>query len=169
MDTAGIQVFADWTPFTHPELGEVEIGGFRPYAVSNPPAEQLPDLGRAHGAFVVRLTSMLPRVRVALTEVTNHGGGVFTVTVEIENAGYFPTSLQHGAVSRSVQPTMVQIQVVPEAVLSGDEKTTFIRQLEGSGARERVSWLIRGNQGSTVDIVVRSDKGGTDTATVTLR
>jgi hypothetical protein len=169
MDTAGIQVFADWTPFTHPELGEVEIGGFRPYAVSNPPAEQLPDLGRAHGAFVVRLTSMLPRVRVALTEVTNHGGGVFTVTVEVENAGYFPTSLQHGAVSRSVQPTMVQIQVVPEAVLSGDEKTTFIRQLEGSGARERVSWLIRGNQGSTVDIVVRSDKGGTDTATVTLR
>ncbi len=169
MDTVGIQVFADWTPFAHPELGEVEIGGFRPYVVSNPPADQLPDLGRAHGAFVGRLVSMLPRVRVAHTEVTNHGGGVFTVTVEVENTGYLPTSLQHGVASRSVQPTMVQIQVEPEAVLSGDDKTTFIGRLAGSGARERVSWLLRGSQGATVDVVVRSQKGGTDTATVTLR
>ena len=91
------------------------------------------------------------------------------MTVEVENAGYFPTALQHGVVSRSVQPTMVQIQTAPESVLSGDDKTTFIPRLDGSGARERVSWLIRGNQGATVDIMVRSDKGGADTATVTLR
>jgi hypothetical protein len=169
MDTAGIDVFVDWTPFTHPELGDVEIGGFRPYAVSNPPSEQLPDLGRVHGAFAVRLMAMLPRVRIADTEVTDHGGGVFTVSVEVENTGYFPTALQQGVVSRAVQPIMVQIQVAPEAVLSGDDKTTFIRRLEGSGARERVSWLIRGRQGASVDILARSDKGGTDTATVTLR
>jgi hypothetical protein len=169
MDTAGIQVFVDWTPFTHPELGEVEIGGFRPYATANPPAEQLPELGRAHGAFAVRLLTMLPRVRIAETEVTSHGGGIFTVSAEVENTGYFPTALQHGVVSRSVEPTMVQIQVAPEAVLSGDDKTTFIRSLDGSGARERVSWLIRGSPGSSIDIVVRSDKGGTDTVSVTLR
>jgi murein tripeptide amidase MpaA len=169
MDTAGIEVFVDWTPLTHPELGEVEIGGFRPYAASNPPAEQLPELGRAHGAFAVRLLAMLPRVRIAHTEVTDHGGDVFTVSVEVENSGYFPTALQHGVTSRSVQPTMVQIQVAAEAILSGDDKTTFVRRLDGSGARERVSWLIRGRQGASVDIVVRSDKGGTDTATVTLR
>jgi len=169
MDTAGIQVFVDWTPFTHPELGEVEIGGFRPYATANPPADQLPELGRAHGAFAVRLLTMLPRVRIAETEVTSHGGGLFTVSAEVENTGYFPTALQHGVVSRSVEPTMVQIQVAPEAVLSGDDKTTFIRSLDGSGARERVSWLIRGSPGSSIDIVVRSDKGGTDTVSVTLR
>jgi hypothetical protein len=169
MDSAGIAVFTDWTAYAHPDLGAVEIGGFTPYALTNPPPAMVADLGTAHAAFVVRLAGMLPQVRIADTEVTNHGGGVFTVTVEVENGGYFPTALQHGVVSRAVQPTMVQIQVDPEAVLSGDDKTTFIRQLAGSGTRERVSWLIRGRQGASVDIVVRSAKGGADTATVTLR
>ena len=169
MDTVGLDVFAEWTPFDHPQLGAVEIGGFHPYAVTNPPATMVAELGAVHAAFVVRLAGMLPKVRVAETEVTNHGGGLFTVTVEIENAGYFPTTLQHGVVARAVPPTMVQIQVDPEAVVSGDEKTTFVRQLAGSGSRERVSWLIRGREGASVDILVRSAKGGTATATVTLR
>jgi hypothetical protein len=169
MDAAGIDAFVDWTPFHHPDLGQVEIGGFRPYAVSNPPAEDLPELGNAHGAFAVRLASMLPRVQIADTEVTNHGGGVFTVSVEVENAGYFPTSLQHGTVSRSVQPTTIQIQVTPEAVLTGDDKTSNVQQLAGSGAREKVTWVISGREGASVEIRVRSQKGGTATATVTLR
>lgn len=169
LDSAGIDAFVDWTPFNHPDLGEVEIGGFRPYAVTNPPAGELPELGSAHGAFVARLAGMLPRVQIANTEVTNHGGGVFTVKVVIENAGYFPTTLQHGVVSRSVEPTMVQIQVDPDAILTGDDKTSFVQKLDGSGAREEFTWVIRGRQGASVEIRVRSQKGGIDTATVTLR
>ena len=169
LEGAGIDAFVEWTPFAHPDLGDVEIGGFRPYAVVNPPAEQLAELGRAHGAFAVRLAGMLPRVGIADTEVENHGGGIFTVSVEVENTGYFPTSLQHGVVSRSVQPTIVQIQVAPEAILTGAAKTSTVQRLEGSGARERFSWVILGQEGTSVEILVRSQKGGTATATVTLR
>ena len=169
LEGAGIEAFVDWTSFAHPDLGDVEIGGFRPYAVVNPPAEQLAELGRSHGAFAVRLAGMLPRVRIADTEVENHGGGIFTVSVEVENTGYFPTSLQHGVVSRSVQPTIVQIQVAADAILTGAAKTSTVRRLEGSGARERFSWVIRGQEGTSVEISVRSQKGGTATATVTLR
>ena len=71
--------------------------------------------------------------------------------------------------SRSVQPSIVQIQVPPEAILTGDAKTSRIQKLEGSGARERFTWVIRGRQGDRVEIRVRAQKGGTDTATVTLR
>jgi hypothetical protein len=169
MDAAGIDAFVDWVPYAHPDLGDVEIGGFRPYIVTNPPAEQLPDLGQKHGEFVVRLATMLPRVTIAETEVTNHGGGVFTVRVEIENTGFFPTSLQHGVVSQSVQPTMVQIQVSPDAVLTGDAKTSMVPKLDGSGSRREFSWVIQARQGSSVEIRVRSQKGGSATATVTLR
>ncbi len=169
LEGAGIEAFVDWTPFAHPDLGNVEIGGFRPYAVVNPPAEQLAELGRAHGAFAVRLAGMLPRVGIADTEVENHGGGIFTVSVEVENTGYFPTSLRHGVVSRSVQPMIVQIQVAPEAILTGAAKTSRVQRLEGSGARERFSWVILGQEGTSVEILVRSQKGGTATATVTLR
>jgi hypothetical protein len=169
LEGAGIDAFVEWTPFSHPDLGDVEIGGFRLYSVTNPPAADLAGLGLAHGEFAARLASMLPRVRIADTQVTDHGGGIFTVSVEIENTGYFPTSLQHGVVSRSVQSTMVQIQVPPEALLTGDAKTSSVQKLEGSGARERFTWVIRGRQGASVEIRVRSQKGGTDTATVTLR
>jgi len=169
LDSAGVDAFVPWMPFTHPELGPVEIGGFRPYAVTNPPPADLAELGRKHGAFTVKLAAMLPRVRIADTKVTSHGGGVFTVTVEVENAGYFPTSLQHGVVARSVQPTTVQIQVPPEAVLTGAAKSSTVQRLDGSGARERFTWVVRGQQGATVEIRARSQKAGTATATVTLR
>jgi hypothetical protein len=169
LEGSGIDAFASWTPFQHPDLGEVEIGGFLPYAVSNPPAEQLAELGAKHGEFVSRLLGMLPRVRIADAEVENHGGGLFTVSVEVVNEGYLPTSLQHGVVSRSVQATTVQIQVPPEAVLTGDPKTARIQKLDGSGTRERVTWVVRAREGSSVEIRVRAQKGGSDTTTLTLR
>lgn len=169
LDSAHVDGFVEWTPYTHPELGAVEIGGFDPYAVVDPPADSLASLGARHGAFVARLAGMLPRVRIAGTEVTNHGGGVFTVKVTVENDGYFPTALQQGIVAGAVDATTVQIQVPPEAVLTGAAKTHRIARLDGSGAREEVSWVIRGRPGSTVEIRLRAQKGGTATSTVTLR
>jgi murein tripeptide amidase MpaA len=168
-DAAGIDAFVEWTAYTHPTLGEVEIGGFRPFAATNPPAEELAELGRAHGEFVAHLAGMLPRVTIVEAEVTAHGGGIYTVAVEVENSGYFPTSLQHGVVSRSVGPITVQIQVPPEDVITGDAKTSMIRQLDGSHNRERFEWVIRGRDGARVEITALAQKGGTDSATVTLR
>jgi hypothetical protein len=169
LDSAGVDAFVPWTAFTHPDLGRVEIGGFRPHAVVNPPADRLPALGRAHAAFVTRLAGMLPRLRIVNANVIAHGGGVFTVTAEVENAGVFPTSLRHGIVARSVAPTTIQIQVPPEAVLTGDPKTTTTDRIEGSGGRFRARWVIRGTPGATVEIRARSEKGGTTSTTVTLR
>jgi len=169
LEAGGIDAFADWTSYTHPTLGEVEIGGFLPYVTSNPPADQIAELGTKHGEFLVKLAGMLPRVRIVDTEVEAHGGGVFSVTVEVENAGFFPTALRHGQTSRSVQATTVQIQVAPEAILTGASKTERIGSLTGSGSRESFTWVIQGREGSQVEIKLRAQKGGTDSATITLR
>lgn len=169
LEGAGIEAFADWSAYDHPTLGEVEIGGFLPYVTVNPPAEQVSELGAKHGEFLVKLAGMLPRVRIVDTEVEAHGGGVFSVTVEVENRGFFPTSLRHGQISRSVQATTVQIQVAPEDILTGADKTSRIPVLAGSGSREKFTWVIRGQEGSLVEIKLRAQKGGTDSATVTLR
>jgi hypothetical protein len=169
LEAAGIDVFDPWTTFEHPELGTVEIGGIVPYAATNPPATELAALGRSHGEFVARLAGMLPRIEIVDTAVSAHGGGVFTVTAEVQNTGYLPTSLEHGQVSNSVQPTTVRIQVEPERILTGNSKSSTIDVLAGSGSRAEFSWVIRGSEGEDVEIWVRSQKGGTDTATVTLR
>lgn len=169
LEAAGVDdAFVPWTPFDHPTLGEVEIGGFRPYATTNPPADRLPELGRAHGEFLVRLAGMLPSVEFAGTEVEARGDGVFTVTAHVENAGYFPSALRHGVVAEAVHPVTVQLQLPEDDLITGDDKTSTIEKLDGSGRRESFTWVIRGQPGDRVEITVRAQKGGTDTTTVTL-
>ena len=169
LDAAGLNAFVAWTPYKHAELGDVEIGGFRPYASSNALAKDLPDLGRKHGEFLVRLASLLPRIRIAKTEVKSHGGGLFTVNVDVENTGFFPASLQHGVVSGSVKPTLVQIQVPSTDIVTGSPKSVRIPNLNGSNSRQRITWVIRGKPDATVAITVLAQKGGTDSTTVTLK
>src|SRR5690606_18340508 len=36
MDAEGVDGFIPWAPFDHPTLGEVEIGGFKPFEFANP-------------------------------------------------------------------------------------------------------------------------------------
>ncbi|MHB0963995.1 MAG: M14 family metallopeptidase [Gemmatimonadaceae bacterium] len=169
LEGAGVSAFVPWTSFKHAQLGDVEIGGFRPYVTSSAPAKDLAELGRKHGEFVVKLVSMLPRVRIANAEVKAHGGGLFTVTVDVENTGFFPSALQHGVVSGSVKPILVQIQVPAENIVTGAPKAMRIASLNGSNSRQRISWVIRGRSGAAVEINVLAQKGGTDSATVTLK
>lgn len=169
LDSAGVEAFAAWSPFQHPDLGEVEIGGFLPYVTHNPPEALLPELGQKHGEFLVELAGKLPRVGFAGTEVESHGGGLFTLTVKVENRGFFPTSLRHGQTSRSVGPSWVQIQVDDDDILSGAEKTAPIGVLAGSGSQEEVTWLIRGQEGGAVEIRLHSQKAGRETVSVSLR
>jgi hypothetical protein len=169
MDAGDIDGFVDWTEYQHPTLGSVEIGGFSPYALTNPPASELDSLGEVNAKFVVYLMSLFPRVTIAEVEVTNHGGGVFEVEAEIENTGFLPTATAHGVRARAVAPTMVQLGVPPEDVITGDAKTSFFPTLDGSGARRSYSWVISGAEGARIELLVRSQKGGRDSTTITLR
>ncbi len=161
--------FVDWQKVNHPEFGEVEVGGFSPYAVNNPPAAEIAALGEAHGKFAVWLSGLYANVKIAKTEVVNHGGGIFSVKAEVENNGFLPTSLSHGVVSRSVKPTMVQLEVDPESIISGNAKTNFFQSLAGSGTREKYEWLIKGKQGDQVNLKVVAQKAGSDNVKITLK
>ncbi len=169
MDASGIDGFIDWESYDHPTLGSVEIGGFKPYEYTNPPSEMIATLGQKQGAFAVEIASLFAQVRIAETKVTDHGGGVFRIEAEVENAGFLPTASAHGVESRSVKPTMVQLDIKPEALLSGAAKTSFFQALEGSGKRTSYEWIVSGKRGDKVKLKVVSQKAGKDEATITLR
>jgi hypothetical protein len=169
IEARGTNAFVDWTPVQHPTLGTVEIGGFRPYATSNPDPADVEELGAKHAEFALYLASLFSEVRIADTEVVDEGGGIFRITAEIENAGYLPTALAHGERARAVNPVMVQLQIPPENLISGDPKTSFFPSLDGSGSRESFTWIIEGDEGDQVTLLLRSQKSGTQTATLTLR
>jgi small ligand-binding sensory domain FIST len=169
MDSEKVDGFVAWTPFKHPSLGDVEIGGFKPYVTVNPPASKIAELGAAHAKFAVHLTSLFARVGIAKTEVTALGGGLYRVKAEVENTGFLPTALAQGVTARAVKPVMVQLGVPPESIVTGSEKTNSIPTLAGSGSRQSYEWVITAKPGSTVTLKVVSQKGGADTATLTLK
>jgi hypothetical protein len=169
IDTEKNNGFVAWAPFKHPELGDVEIGGFRPYALSNPDPSKIADLGKSHVDFVTYLSSIFPKVAIADTRVTGLGGGLYRVKVDVENAGFLPTATAQGVRSRSVKPTMVQLGVNPEDIVSGDAKTNFFPTLAGTGRRQSYNWIIKGKPGSSITVKAMAQKGGTATATVVLK
>jgi len=71
--------------------------------------------------------------------------------------------------ARAVKPTMVQLQVEPEAIVSGSQKTSFIQALIGSGGRMKFDWLIKAKAGSNLELKVVSQKAGADKRAVVLK
>jgi hypothetical protein len=108
-------------------------------------------------------------VSIVSTTVKSLGAGLFRVKAEVENSGFLPTSMVQGVRSRSVKPTMVQLGVAPEDIVSGSAKTNFFPTLAGSGRRQAYEWIIKGKLGSTMTLKAVAQKGGTATATLTLK
>ncbi len=161
--------FLAWTPFTHPTLGAVEIGGFKPSAIVNPAAGRIDALGKSHAEFAIYLTSLFPKIGVADFTADPLGAGLYRVRAEVVNTGYLPTASAHGVTSRSVAPVMVQLDVAPEAIVSGDPKTNFIATLAGSGRRQDYQWIVRAKPGQPLAVTAVSQKGGRASRTVTLK
>jgi hypothetical protein len=169
MDRDKIDGFAAWTKVKHPDFGEVEVGGFKPYVTVNPPAAKIAELGKSHADFALYLTSLFPRIGIAKLEATNHGGGIFRIKAEVENAGFWPTALGHAVTARAVKPVLVQLQVEPETIISGNAKSNSIQSLSGSGGRMKFEWLIKARAGDKVELKVISQKGGAARQAVVLK
>jgi hypothetical protein len=163
------QGFVKWQAVKHPEYGDVEVGGFAPNDIYNPPFDKLGELGASHGKFALYLTSLYAQVKVAKTEVISEGGGLFRIKAEISNEGFLPTALRQGVQSRSVKPTMVQLGVKPEQIIQGSNKTNFFQALDGSGRRMKYEWLIKGKAGDKIELKVVSQKAGSAAETITLK
>jgi hypothetical protein len=169
LNTANIDGFVNWQTVKHPEFGEVEVGGFKPDDIDNPPVSEVAKLGESHAKFALYLASLFPKIKVAKTEVVSKGGGLYLIRAEIANEGFLPTATRMGVQARSIKPTMVQLGVKPEQIISGNNKTNFFQSLEGSGKREKYEWLITGKKGDQIELKVVSQKGGADTAKITLK
>lgn len=85
-------VVRPWQPFTHPQLGEIEIGGFDYMrTLRNPPHAALK--GELDQAFTVadRLRRSLPRID-AQVSCTSQAPGLTCVELILSNIGYLSTS-----------------------------------------------------------------------------
>ena len=176
----GGRYFSPWQPFQHPDLGEVEIGGWHAkFWGQNPPAEFLEEECRAQLPWIFFLLRQAPRLSSEGPEVIALGDGRFRVRTVVRNQGFLPTSLTgRGAVGREGEDGRLRDPVVapPQVVLvlegaeleEGDPRVQ-LGHLRGTGphlrdvgaASETVEWIVRANGADAyVRTVARSPKAG---------
>lgn len=167
---SNIDGFVDWTPATHPTLGAVEVGGFKPNARVNPPAAEVPALTKVHAEFATWLGRQLPKVEIVETRVEARGDGVFQVSTTVVNERYFPTQMQMAARVRFNRPITVRLMPAQGlTVLSGNIQQQTPR-IEGMGGRQTYTWLVQAPAGTTTRIEVHAERaGGLLSSPVTLR
>lgn len=166
-DERGGEGFIEWTAFDHPQLGAVEIGGFIPGFKLTPPDGDVERLVQEQTAFTIELMNRLPRLSVGQPTVESVGPGVWRVSIEATNSGYFPTMLAIATKVRRVPGTTMLPDIDDDRILAGD-KMQQQRGVAGSGGTARAEWLLTGATGDTFDIIVRSPMIGETRVAVTL-
>ena len=163
------EAFVPWQAYDHPDFPEkgVEIGGYRPYALSNPPAQLMADVSTKQQAFLTEAAQTLPRIRVRDIKVKHLGESIFEVKIQVENTGFLPTCLAHGQRTRAVFPTRLVIDVTDIRLLSG-ERIQRLSTLEGSGGMAEVRFVLHSLKQQSICFEVISMLAGRVSGTITL-
>lgn len=159
-EDAGIDGFVDWEPFDHPTLGRVEIGGFRPGAKINPPADQLEELAGKHTEFVVQILESRPVVQVSGPELKELGGGLYEVRLRLTNEGELPTSTVFSRSARSLKPTIVRLSVDVDDIIDG-QRVDRIWGLDQHGGSSEHRWVFRAEDIGSAMITIIDPRFGT--------
>jgi hypothetical protein len=103
--------FLPWTPFAHPELGPVEIGGFAPYATLEPPVARRIEIVSEQLQFLVKLGESLARVRIVDAKIRELGPGLIEARAVLQNESLLPLITAAGRRARALRPARVEIHL----------------------------------------------------------
>lgn len=100
----GSRGFKPWEKFDHPQLGEVEIGGFHPKFFSqNGPPWQLESWIRKQSLFNLAMAKELPQIDLLATDIKKSSDGTYEVKVTWKNSGGLPVALEQAKRVKIVQ------------------------------------------------------------------
>lgn len=152
--------FRDWTAFEHPELGPVEIGGWAPYARSEPPDAVAAELAEAELAFLLELADALARVEVVESSCTALGAGLVEVRCTLANDALLPLRSASAERTETQRAVRVRLELPEGCELVAGRAEERVAALDGAGGRAELRWLVRGPvTGGAIE--VRTDHAGT--------
>ncbi len=173
----GGKLFKEWKAFTHPQLGEGEVGGWLPQYGSNNafPGEALLKICDDHWQFEKFRAELMPKVTItsATGKVLEKIGKykIVEVTAKVENQGKLATHLGNGArLAMNRQDVIWLIAPRDEVsflqgavwqsvgVLAGTAKVPTVR---GGKQKAEAKWIVKMKGNTPLKIVLTSQKGGT--------
>ena len=155
------EAFVEWRPIEHPDFPgrRVEVGGYRSFALTNPPAEMVGEIAARHTGFLTKAAQQLPRIGVRKIECRHLGRSVYEVEIQVENTGFLPTVLEHGRTTREVHRTRLVMELDDGSFLSGS-RITNLPAIQGSGGMVELRYIVRVPERERIDFEVVSMLAG---------
>lgn len=176
-EVLGGKGYIDWYPFDHPQLGQVELGGWdEMYCWRNPPPEFLEKEIKSHADFALFHLLISPKLEVHTLDMKQVQTGVFAVTLVLHNTGWLPTNVTEKANERkAVRPLEVELELPEGAEMVIGDRRTEAGQLEGRDQkttaigyevdpttdRVKLEWVVSAPKGGTLKIEARHQRAGT--------
>ena len=158
--------FVSWTPFQHPTLDDVEIGGAVPYTDSTPPPTMIEELVKGQVPWIFELATKLPRVNILKTDIAPKSATVYELTVWVQNSGELPLPTAMGKRNQHVGPTVLTIEGEGFVILSGKQRTT-LNSIDAMKSM-KLTWLIQSEKPQTLRLTLESANAWNDSAEVRL-
>lgn len=154
-------LFEKWRPFKHPQLGNVEIGGFVISHQINPTLSDLRKISAGTYQFTLDHAKRHPSVVIEEPEVTCVGGSVFRIRVRVVNRGEFPTNITNKGVSlRRLRPVRVELRPASRVSLLSKDGHCELGHLPGITGGSILEWFLNA-PGKGLNLCEISVYGGT--------
>ncbi len=175
--------FEPWRPFDHPQLGPVEIGGWKfLYTLRNPPTKYLAKVCHDATLFALDHARACPRPSLSV-DARELAPGLWRVTATMKNDGFLPTYVTMRG-KKIVNDLHLELELGEGMELEDGKLRERVPHLEGLSASTVPNYGAHAHSGRTRDtldvrtwvvegsgearIVWRGDRIGRHEATVTL-
>ncbi len=169
--------FKEWTPFEHPQLGPVEIGGWDyQFAWQNPPGPWLEQVTSTNARFVLRAMKTAPRIVFQQANVEALGADLYKITALVQNVGFLPTWVSEQGRKVGVnKPVTVEIELPVGVELVAGKREQELGHLEGRAnqyeatsfytaypleSRAIAEWVVRAPSPAEIELVAEATKVG---------
>ncbi|MGD9098856.1 MAG: M14 family metallopeptidase [Anaerolineae bacterium] len=178
--------YVDWYAFEHPQLGQVELGGWdRLYAFRNPPPEYLEQEIAPFADWLVWLLLISPRLEVYEASAKPLGEDTYRVRLVVHNTGWLPTYVTKKALkNKLVRGVVCEIELPSGATLETGKLREELGQLEGRAYkppaplgfnvgdatedRAKVEWVVHAPDKGTLKLTARHERAGLVVAEIEL-
>ncbi len=171
--------FIPWTPFEHPQLGTVEIGGWNwKYTSKNPPVQYLGEECRRVTAMLLKFVNFLPELHCKAARAERLADGLYQVVVTVENGGFLPTFIVEKALeNKTAKPLRATLHANAPLIRVKGKTEQELGHLAGRMRMDRafyfgdptegvphkavtVSWVVSAPVGTHFTVEIESEKAG---------
>ena len=168
----GGKAFFNWKPFRHPQLGEVEIGGWNPkFFTQNSPAVVLEKWAKNEALFNLEMLKYLPELKwegieVRKMEAYQQDSADYQIKITYRNVGKLPTAFTQADLVKIVRQDQVKLSL-PKSAVEGEKPKAKI--LPDAEARPQGRQRAGSNVGETIRNAGYAQGGSVNSKTVMVR